>query len=249
MRQDLTEKMHDYWCRKGSNGCLNEIASIHNSIQVDGKQKRFFRKSMFYCSLPNGEKKKRNWFSYSPSTGKAYYFLCKLFSPEDSAFARSGFCDWKNATQWMVAHESSKAHRDATITLCQRAKASGRVNSLLIEQCQVERIYATAVLERVVATIKFLAERSLAFRGNYQVIGSPSNGNFLGTLELLSQFDPFLAAHLEKYGNKWKGSISYLSSTTCDQLIAIIGKEVLSTITRKLWQLNIIHFLSTPPLI
>ena len=70
-----------------------------------------------------------------------------------------------------------------------------------------ERIYAKAVLERVVATIKFLAERNLAFRGNDQVIGSPSNGNFLGTLELLSQFDPFLAAHLEKYGNKGEWSI------------------------------------------
>ena len=104
--------------------------------------------------------------------------------------------------------------------------------SLLIEQYQVERIYAKAVLERVVATIKFLAERSLAFRGNDQVIGSPSNGNFLGILELLSQFDPFLTAHSEKYGNKGEGSISYLSSTTCDQLKAIIGKAVLSTIKK-----------------
>ena len=183
--QDLTEEMRDNW--KGSNDCLNETASIHNYIQIDGKQKIFFRKSTFYCSLPNGEKKKRNWLCYSPSTGKAFCFQCKLFSPEDSAFSRSGFCDWKNATQRVVAHEkSSKAHRDATMTLCRRAKASGRVNSPLIEQCQAERIYAKAVLERVVATIKFLAERSLAFRGNDQVIGSPSNGNFLGTLESLS---------------------------------------------------------------
>ena len=66
------------------------------------------------------------------------------------------------------------------------------------------------------------------------MIGLPSNGNFFGTLELLSQFGPFLAAHLEKYGNKGKGSISYLSSTTCDQLIAIIGKEVLSTIIEEI---------------
>ena len=91
----------------------------------------------------------------------------------------------------MVAHESSKVHRDATMTLCRRAKVSGHVNLLLIEQCQAEQIYAKAVLERVVVTIKFLAERSQAFRGNDQVIGLPSNGNFLGTLELLSQFDPF----------------------------------------------------------
>ena len=40
--QDLTEEMHDYWCMKGSNDCLNETASIHNSIQIDGKQKKIF---------------------------------------------------------------------------------------------------------------------------------------------------------------------------------------------------------------
>ena len=54
--QDLTKEMHDYWCRKGSNDCLNETANIHNSIQIDGKQKKKFGRSTFYCSLPNGEK-------------------------------------------------------------------------------------------------------------------------------------------------------------------------------------------------
>ena len=86
----------------------------------------------------------------------------------------------------MVAHESSKAHRDATMILYRRLKASGHVKS-----SAKPSEYAKAVLERVLATIKFLAERSLAFRGNDQVIGSPSNDNFLCTLEMLSQFDPF----------------------------------------------------------
>ena len=35
-----------------------------------------------------------------------------------------------------------------------------------------------------------------------------------------------------------KRSVSYLSSTTCDQLIAIIGKEVLSTIIEKIKTVN-----------
>ena len=63
----------------------------------------------------------------------------------------------------MVAHESSKDHRDTTMTLCRRAKASGLVNSLLIDQCQAKRVYAKAELQRVVTIIKFLAERGLAF--------------------------------------------------------------------------------------
>ena len=70
----------------------------------------------------------------------------------------------------MMAHESSKAHREATMTLYQRAKASGDVNSLLIDQCQAEHVYAKVVLQGVIATIKFLAERGLAFRGIDEVI-------------------------------------------------------------------------------
>ena len=38
----------------------------------------------------------------------------------------------------MIALESSKAHRDATITLCKRTKASGHVDSLLIKQGQAK---------------------------------------------------------------------------------------------------------------
>ena len=45
---------------------------------------------------------------------------------------------------------------------------------------------------------KFLSERGLAFRGDDELIDSPRNGNFLGTLELIAQFDPFLAEHFEK---------------------------------------------------
>ena len=102
------------------------------------------------------------------------------------------------------------------MTLCHRAKASGCVNSLFIDQCQAERVYAKAVLQRVVATINFLAERGLAFRSNDQVIGSSSNDNILGTLELLSH------CSLGKVRQQGEGSVSYLSSTTCNQLIAII---------------------------
>ena len=86
--QDLKEEMRDYWCRKGSSDCRNETASTVNAIQIDGKQKRYLCKSMFYCSLPNGEKKKRNWLCYSPSTGKSLCLQCKLFSPQDSAFSK-----------------------------------------------------------------------------------------------------------------------------------------------------------------
>eukprot|EP00795_Rhopilema_esculentum_P000983 gene983-10755_t len=52
--------------------------------------------------------------------------------------------------------------------------------------------------------VMFLGERGLAFRGDSEKIGDTHNGNFLGILELLARYDPFLQEHigktLEKYG-------------------------------------------------
>ncbi len=56
-------------------------------------------------------------------------------------------------------------------------------------------------LRRVVATVKFLSKRGLSFFGSDEQIGSVHNGNFLGCLELIAEFDPFLENHLDKYGN------------------------------------------------
>ena len=48
------------------------------------------------------------------------------------------------------------------------------------------------MLKRIVETIRILATRGLAFRGDDEVIGSKHNGNYLGVLELIAKFDPFL---------------------------------------------------------
>ena len=55
------------------------------------KKEGFFASPRFTVLCQMGKKKKRNGLSYSPSTGKAFCFQCKLFSPEDSAFFKSGF--------------------------------------------------------------------------------------------------------------------------------------------------------------
>ena len=60
----------------------------------------------------------------------------------------------------------------------------------------IQREYWSNVLSRIVAVVKFLAERGLPFRGHDEIIGSSTNGNYLGVLEIISQFDPFLAQHI-----------------------------------------------------
>jgi hypothetical protein len=106
-----------------------------------------------------------------------------------------------------------------------RFDAKNRVDNKLLEQQKAEIAYSSAVLERVVAVIKHLAERGLSFRGHDELLGSVHNGNYLGTLEFLAQFDPSIAAHIEKYGGKGKGSVSFISSTICNELIDIMGEK------------------------
>ena len=43
---------------------------------------------------------------------------------------------------------------------------------------------------------------------------------------MLSRFDPFLAEHITRYGNKRRGNASYLSSRVCDELICLMGNKV-----------------------
>ena len=81
---------------------------------------------------------------------------------------------------------------------------------------------------------KFCAERGLAFRGDNEIIGSPHNGNFLGILELISEYDPFLREHIQSKGSRGKGNVSYLSSTIVEELIEIMGQEVRKEIVKRL---------------
>ena len=73
--------------------------------------------------------------------------------------------------------------------------------------------------------IRLLAERGLAFRGEDKIVRSPSNGNYLGVLELLAEYDTFLAEHIHLHANR-----GYLSSTACEELMEVIGKVILKII-------------------
>ena len=72
------------------------------------------------------------------------------------------------------------------------------------------------------------------FRGKNELIGSPNNGNYLGILEVLSEFDTLLAEHISKHTNKGRGHASYLSSTICEEIIELMSQKVLSIIVNEI---------------
>lgn len=140
--------------------------------------------------------------------------------------------DWRN-TAVIDNHEKSTTHQDAMLTYLTRKQGLG-LTQPLEKQIEEEYNYWENVLRRVVAVICTLAERGLAFRGKVEKFGSLNNGNYLGLLELISQFDPFLAAHISRYGNAGKGNPSYLSKTICEELIELMAKKVHSVIIDKI---------------
>ncbi|XP_050066296.1 zinc finger MYM-type protein 1-like [Aphis gossypii] len=54
------------------------------------------------------------------------------------------------------------------------------------------------------------------------------------SLELLAQFDSFLADHIARFSNKGSGTTSYLSHGICDEFIQLITKKMKNTIIQEL---------------
>ncbi|GFV65435.1 zinc finger MYM-type protein 1 [Trichonephila clavipes] len=104
------------------------------------------------------------------------------------------------------------------------------VDKQLQEQIKKDIEYYHNVLKRVIAVVKYLAIRGLAFRGTEEVFGS-HKGNLMGALELLAEFDPFIREHIEQRELRPKSSTSYLSKTIYEQIIEVMGKQIIKTIT------------------
>ena len=107
---------------------------------------------------------------------------CRLFGGSGS-MANDGF---KECTHTRLReHEDSTSHKQCTLTMLRRGNIECRIDSSLLKQQHLEKQYWREVLKRVVAVVKSLSSRGLAFRGTDESFGSSSNGNYLMRLELL----------------------------------------------------------------
>ncbi|XP_067142841.1 zinc finger MYM-type protein 1-like [Centruroides vittatus] len=145
-----------------------------------------------------------------------------------------GTNDWKNVLKKLSEHENSSDHINSILIFITRSKIIGRIDTELEKQIINEKKYWREVLKHVVATIKFISSYSLAFRGKNEVFFSENNGNYIGALKYLSEFDPFLREHMKKYANCGTGTINYLSSTIFDEFISIISKDLQLTIVNEI---------------
>lgn len=180
--------------------------------------------------LTNGTKVKRDWVVYSPSKEAIFCFACRLFGDhsinDTDSFASAGFNDWKHSSRAIKFHEHSKVHQTNYLSFRRRAKQLESIEDSFKSSVETEMDYWRDILKRIVSVVKFLGSRGLPFRGSNQIIGSNQNGNYLGILELLSEYDPLLKNHLTHYGNKGKGRASYLSANICNEFIFLIANRI-----------------------
>lgn len=223
--------------------CDSDLFDCKSLKQSDGSAARsarsFTRKcqtSFFLRKTRNGEIIKRTWLCFSPSNGHVYCYVCKLFSRTRSQFTHGGYCDWKNAAGRLLEHEISKNHLNAVIDFECRSKEVGRIDQELTRQASDAAKYWREVLRRLISVIVFISERGLAFRGENEILGSPRNGNYLGLLELIAEYDDFLSNHIKKHGNRGSGHTNYLSSTICEEVVQLIGKRVFNEVISRIKQ-------------
>jgi len=228
---NITDKLRHVCISLGTDHFRNLDDSYPETKREYSGVNRFLNASAFKRVLPNGEVADRDWLVYSPAKACVFCFPCTLFSSDRGAqLSGSGFTDWKNTAQYLKAHEISPKHIESVLTFCQRSADAGRVDKQLHQNMLEQRSYWKNVLTRCVATITFLCERGQSFRGSNEIVGSSSNGNYLGILELIGQFDPFLSQHIHYHANRGRGHTSYLSKAICEELIAMMGKQVLGRI-------------------
>ena len=214
----------------------NETDSYPESKQTYKDQNRYFCNRFFNKSMKNGQTIVRSWLCYSLCKGAAFCLPCKLFSHSENtvALAFDGCKDWKNIRQIFTSHEESDDHKKAMMIYLTRKSNKGTIDKELKEQATKNQQYYYNILTRVVAAIKFLAQRGLPLRGHDEKWGSPQNGNFMGLMELISEFDPFLKEHLTKCQTGAIKSTTYLSKTVYEEIVQLMGKNVLQRIIEQI---------------
>ncbi|PUZ75287.1 hypothetical protein GQ55_1G147100 [Panicum hallii var. hallii] len=230
----LNSKQIDFLAEKGPKRDL--------SIQK-GPKDRFSRRfsARFYTRiLSNGEECDRDWLVYSKEHDRVYCFSYKVFAKghRKGQLANDGFNDWTHLSERLKEHETSVDHVINMTTwyeLRNRLQKEQTIDKVAQQQLEKEKEHWRKVLFRIVAIVKFLGKHNLAFCGHNCKLYEDSNGNFLGLIEMLAEFDPVIQEHVRRITNN-ETQVHYLGPRVQNELIYLLGSAINSEIIKKIKQ-------------
>lgn len=234
-----TDEQIEYWLTLGDCQLLQNCSEAEfdefSKRQMTGSDIRMCTTALFVIKTSSGMRLRRKWVCFSSSQGTVFCYICKLMNPStENQFVKGGFCSWSSQSQRLKEHEKSIDHLKAAEKLALRACKESRVDIQHAEQAEEMISYYTKLLNRLIDVTILIIERNLAFRGSDEIIGSHHNGNYLGIIELLAKYDPFLTQHIAAHANKGKGHPNYLGHNICEEFIEIMAEQVSMEIVRRI---------------
>ncbi|GJS48276.1 zinc finger MYM-type protein 1-like protein [Tanacetum coccineum] len=212
------------------------------SIEKGPKDKNLRRfSSTFYTRiLPNNERCDREWLVYSKELDKVFCFCCKIHRKgiAKSHLGNEGFGDWQHLGTRLKEHEVSFEHINNMATwfeMRRRLKKNETIDKVEQKQFEKEIDHWKNVIFRVICIVKFLAKHNLAFRGSNERLHQNNNGNFLGLIEMLEVFDPFIKEHVRRITSE-EVHFHYLGHSIQNELIQLLAHEIRSAIIKKIKQ-------------
>ncbi|XP_022028498.1 zinc finger MYM-type protein 1-like [Helianthus annuus] len=228
-----------------SNDMIKELVTKGPKRDMDVKGPvdkfgRHFSNTMYTRILSNRETCDREWLVYSKKLDKLYCFCCKVFRTQHpkGGLDDEGYNDWRHASGRLKEHEVGLQHfknMNEWFELRQRLKCKETIDKGAYEHFRKEKDYWKQVILRIIALVKFLAKYGLAFRGSNEKLYQKGNGNFLGLVEMLEEFDPIMKEHVRRVLNE-ECHVHFHSHNIQNELIQLLGNKVRTEIIKKVKQ-------------